>query len=66
MDSSDGHHCLIHTSNNNSQLIRILLKYLVLRKGEQLKTVQKSEFNNLEQEMKSVNIGKRIEELDLK
>lgn len=38
----------------------------LLRKGEQIKSVQKSEFKNLEQEMKEITIGNRIEKLDLK
>jgi ABC-2 type transport system ATP-binding protein len=38
----------------------------LLRKGEQIKTVQKAEFKNLEQEMKSITIGNRIEKLELK
>jgi ABC-2 type transport system ATP-binding protein len=38
----------------------------LLRKGEQIKSVQKPEFSILEQEMKSITIGNRIEKLDLK
>lgn len=38
----------------------------LLRKGELIKSVQKSEFYNLEQEMKKIAIGGRIEKLDLK
>lgn len=38
----------------------------LLRKGEQIKSVQKTEFKNLEQEMKTITIGNRIEILDLK
>lgn len=38
----------------------------LLRKGEQIKSVQKTEFKNLEQEMKSITIGNRIEKLELK
>lgn len=38
----------------------------LLKKGEQIKSVQKAEFNNLEQEMKEITIGNRIEKLDLK
>ena len=38
----------------------------LLRKGEQIKAVQKTEFKNLEQEMKAITIGNRIEKLDLK
>lgn len=38
----------------------------LLRKGEQIKSVQKSEFKNLEQEMKELIIGNRIEKLELK
>jgi ABC-2 type transport system ATP-binding protein len=38
----------------------------LLRKGEQIKSVQKSEFKNLEQEMKEIIIGNRIEKLELK
>lgn len=38
----------------------------LLRKGEQIKSVQKAGFKNLEQEMKSITIGNRIEKLDLK
>jgi hypothetical protein len=37
-----------------------------LRKGEQIKSVQKSELKNLEQEMKEIIIGNRIEKLELK
>ncbi len=38
----------------------------LLRKGEQIKSVQKSEFKTLEQEMKKITIGNRIDQLDLK
>jgi ABC-2 type transport system ATP-binding protein len=38
----------------------------LLRKGEQIKSVQKSEFKNLELEMKEFTIGNRIERLGLK
>ena len=38
----------------------------LLRKGEQIKSVQKAEFKNLEQEMKEITIGNLIEKLDLK
>lgn len=38
----------------------------LLKKGEQIKTVQKPEFKNLEQEMKDVTIGNRIDKLELK
>jgi ABC-2 type transport system ATP-binding protein len=38
----------------------------LLRKGEQIKSVQKPEFKNLEQEMKEITIGNRIEKLELK
>jgi ABC-2 type transport system ATP-binding protein len=38
----------------------------LLRKGEQIKTVQQSEFKNLEDEMKAVSIGNKIEKLALK
>ena len=38
----------------------------LLRKGEQIKSVQKSEFKHLEQEMKEITIGNRIERLGLK
>jgi ABC-2 type transport system ATP-binding protein len=38
----------------------------LLRKGEQIKSVQKSEFKNLEQEMKEMTIGNRIDKLELK
>jgi len=38
----------------------------LLRKGEQIKSVQKSGFKNLEQEMKEMTIGNRIDKLDLK
>lgn len=38
----------------------------LLRKGEQIKTVQKSEFKNLEEEMKAFAIGNKIEKLQLK
>jgi ABC-2 type transport system ATP-binding protein len=37
-----------------------------LRKGEQIKSFQKAAFKNLEQEMKEITIGNRIEKLDLK
>ncbi len=37
-----------------------------LRKGEPIKSFQKEAFKNLEQEMKEVTIGNRIEKLDLK
>lgn len=38
----------------------------LLRKGEQIKTVQKADFKILEDEMKAVTIGNRIERLGLK
>jgi len=38
----------------------------LLRKGEPVKTVQKSEFKDLEEEMKAVTIGNKIEKLELK
>lgn len=38
----------------------------LLRKGEQIKSFQKIEFKNLEQEMKEITIGNRIEKLELK
>lgn len=38
----------------------------LLRKGEQIKSVLKEEFKNLEQEMKTFTIGNRIEKLELK
>lgn len=38
----------------------------LLRKGELIKSVQKSAFKNLEQEMKEFTIGNRIEKLELK
>jgi len=38
----------------------------LLRKGEQIKSVQKVDFKNLEQEMKEITIGNRIDMLELK
>jgi ABC-2 type transport system ATP-binding protein len=38
----------------------------LLRKGEQIKSVQKSGFKTLEQEMKEMTIGNRIDKLELK
>ena len=38
----------------------------LLRKGEQIKSVQKVDFKTLEQEMKETTIGNRIEKLELK
>lgn len=38
----------------------------LLSKGEQIKSVQKTEFKNLEQEMKAIAIGDRIGKLDMK
>ena len=38
----------------------------LLRRGEQIRTVQKDDFNNLEEEMKAISIGNKIETLDLK
>ena len=38
----------------------------LLRKGEQIKSVQKSGFKNLEQEMKEISIGNRIDKLELR
>ena len=38
----------------------------LLRKGEQIKSVQKVDFKTLEQEMKEITIGKRIDKLELK
>lgn len=37
----------------------------LLRKGEQVKTVQKQEFHQLEEEMKAITIGNKIEKLQL-
>lgn len=37
----------------------------LMRKGEKIKSVQKAEFKNLEQEMKTITIGNRIEKLNL-
>lgn len=37
----------------------------LLRKGQQIKSVPKEAFNDLEEEMKAVSIGKRIDELGL-
>ena len=34
--------------------------------GEQIKSVQKEDFKTLEQEMKEITIGNRIEKLELK
>jgi ABC-2 type transport system ATP-binding protein len=38
----------------------------LLKKGSQIRTVEKSAFQNLEQEMKEVIIGNRIDQLQLK
>jgi ABC-2 type transport system ATP-binding protein len=38
----------------------------LFRKGEQIKSVQKVGFKTLEQEMKEITIGNRIEKLELK
>jgi len=38
----------------------------LLRKGNQIKSFQKIDFNNLEQAMKAITIGNRIEKLELK
>ena len=38
----------------------------LLRNGEQIKSVQKVDFKTLEQEMKEITIGNRIEKLELK
>ncbi len=38
----------------------------LLRKGDQIKSFQKQDFNNLEQEMKNITIGNSIEKLELK
>jgi ABC-2 type transport system ATP-binding protein len=38
----------------------------LLRKGEQIRSVQKSAFKELEEEMKAITIGNRIEKLNLK
>lgn len=38
----------------------------LLRKGKQIKSVQKEDFKLLEQEMKDITIGNRIEKLELK
>lgn len=38
----------------------------LLRKGELIKSVQKGDFKNLEQEMKEITIGNRIDMLELK
>ncbi len=37
----------------------------LLRKGEQIKSVQKNEFTNLEKELKAVTLGNKIEKLGL-
>ena len=39
---------------------------ILLRKGEQIKSVQKVDFKTLEEEMKEITIGNRIEKLELK
>ncbi len=39
---------------------------LMFRKGEKIRSVQKPEFKSLEQEMKSITVGNRIEKLNLK
>lgn len=38
----------------------------LLKKGEEIKTFEKSEFSNLEEKMKALTIGNKIERLDLK
>jgi ABC-2 type transport system ATP-binding protein len=38
----------------------------LLKKGEQVKSVQKIDFKTLEQEMKEITIGNRVEKLKLK
>ena len=38
----------------------------LLKKGEQVKSVQKIDFKTLEQEMKEITIGYRVEKLKLK
>jgi ABC-2 type transport system ATP-binding protein len=38
----------------------------LLKKGAQIRTVEKAAFQNLEQEMKEVIIGNRIDQLELK
>ncbi|MCU0328065.1 MAG: ATP-binding cassette domain-containing protein [Chitinophagales bacterium] len=39
---------------------------LILKRGEQIKFVQKIDFHNLEQEMKAITIGDKIDLLELK
>jgi ABC-2 type transport system ATP-binding protein len=38
----------------------------LLSKGEQIKTVQKTDFKKLEEEMKAITLGNKIEKLDLR
>lgn len=57
---------VIISSHIFSTLSDICDEIYLLRKGEQIKSVQKSEFKNLEQEMKEIIIGNRIEKLELK
>lgn len=57
---------VIISSHIFSTLSETCDKIHLLRKGEQTKTVSKTEFKSLEEEMKSVTIGNRIEKLGLK
>lgn len=57
---------VIISSHIFSTLSEICDEIHLLRKGEEIRTVQKSEFENLEKEMKSITIGNRIEKLELK
>lgn len=57
---------IIISSHIFSSLSQICNEIHLLRKGEPIKTVTKSEFDNLEQEMKSFTIGDRIDKLGLK
>lgn len=57
---------VIISSHIFSSLSQICDEIHLLRIGEQIKTVPITEFANLEQEMKSITIGNRIDKLGLK
>lgn len=57
---------VIISSNIFSTLSETCDEIHLLRKGEQIKSVQKSGFKNLEQEMKEMTIGNLIDILELK
>ena len=56
---------ILISSHIFSTLTEVCDEIHLLRKGKQVKSVQKSEFKTLEQEMKKIMIGDRIKKLNL-